>query len=102
MKIYKVGPKVPPYKLHKSGLGPWGPPHFSLSHLKKRVSVVKENAFGANMVCEYEMYQPKHQTQNCIFEAQIYSFLFQPSVQTVRKLPKSLKNKAFVLFRAKA
>ena len=42
MKIYRVGPKVPPYKLHKSGLGPWGPPHFSLSPLKKRVSVIKE------------------------------------------------------------
>ena len=35
------------------------------------------------------------QTQNCIFEAQIYSFLFQPSVKTVRKLPKNLENKAF-------
>ena len=35
------------------------------------------------------------QTQNCIFDAQIYSFLFQPSVQTVRKHAKSLENKAF-------
>ena len=47
------------------------------------------------MVCEYEMYQTKPQTQNCIFEDQIYSFLFQPSVQTVRKHAKSLENKAF-------
>ena len=35
------------------------------------------------------------QTQICIFEAQIYSFLFHPSVQTARKYPKSLENKAF-------
>jgi hypothetical protein len=35
------------------------------------------------------------QTQNCIFEAQIYSFLFQLSVQTPRKRSKSLGNKAF-------
>ena len=66
----------------------------SLLPLKKRVSVVKEKALGANVVCEYEIYQTKPQTQNCIFEAQIYSFLFQPSVQTVRKHAKSLENKA--------
>ena len=35
------------------------------------------------------------QTQNSIFKAQIYSSLFQPSVQTARKYPKSLENKAF-------
>ena len=29
MKTYRVGPKVPPYKLHKRGLGPWGPDHFT-------------------------------------------------------------------------
>ena len=68
--------------------------HRFLSPLKKRVSVVKENALGANVVCEYEIYQSKPQTQICIFEAQIYSFLFQPSVQTARKCPKSLENKA--------
>ena len=95
MKIYRVGPKVPPYKLHKSGLGPWGPHHFSLSPLKKRVSVVKKKATVAKVVCEYEMYQSKPQTQICIFDAQIYSFLFQPSVQTVQKHAKSLENKAF-------
>ena len=67
----------------------------SLSPLKKHVSVVKEKAFDAKVVCEYEMYQTKHQTQNCIFDAQIYSFLFQPFVQTVRKHAKSLENKAF-------
>ena len=66
-----------------------------LSPLKKRVTVVKEKAFAAKVVCEYEMYQSKPQTQICIFEAQIYSFLFQPSVQTARKCPKSLENKAF-------
>ena len=65
--------------------------------LKRRVSVVKpkKKVLAAKVVCEYEMYQTKAQTQNCIFEAQIYSFLFQPSVQTARKCPKSLENKAF-------
>ena len=58
MKIFRVGPKVPPHKAHESGLGPWGPHHFSkpneyykevwaktsqtTSLLKKRVSVIKE------------------------------------------------------------
>ena len=38
----------------------------------------------------------KHpRAKNCIFEAQIYSFLFQPSVQMARKYPISLENKAF-------
>ena len=67
-----------------------------LSHPSKSASLYsKKNALGAKEVCEYEVYQTKPQTQNCIFEAQIYSFLFQPSVQTARKYPKSLENKAF-------
>ena len=74
----------------------------AFSPIKKRVSVVKEKALGANVVCEYEMYQPKHQTQNCIFEAQIYSFLFQPSVKTARKYTKVLENKAFCAISCKS
>ena len=35
------------------------------------------------------------QTENCIFKAQIYSFLFQPFVKSFRKHPKSLENPAF-------
>ena len=62
----------------------------------------KKKALGAKEVCEYEMYQTKPQTQNCIFEAQIYSFLFQPSVQTARKRPKSLENKAFCAISCKS
>ena len=92
MKIYRVGPKVPPYKLHKSGLGPWGPDHFTpqkARHCSQRKGIRRK------VVCEYEMYQSKPQTQICIFEAQIYSFLFQSSVQTARKYPKSLENSAF-------
>ena len=50
------------------------------SPLNYCVSVVKEEAFAAKVVCAYEMYQTKPKTQKCIFEAQIYSFLFQPSV----------------------
>lgn len=56
------------------------------------VSVVKEEAFAAKVVCEYEMYPTKPQTQNFIFNAQIYSFFFQHSVRIVGKQPKSLEN----------
>ena len=54
------------------------------------VSVVKEEAFTAKVVCEYEMCPTKPQTQNFIFDAQIYSFLFQHFAQTVGKQPKIL------------
>lgn len=65
------------------------------SSLKYCVAVFKEEAIAAKVVCEITMHQTQTQTQNCIFEAQIYSFLFQPSVQTVRKQPKSHENQAF-------
>jgi len=65
------------------------------SCLKKRVSVIKEKGSPTKAICENEMFPTKRQTQICIFEAQIYSFLFQPSVQTARKYPKSLENKDF-------
>ena len=65
------------------------------SPLNYCVSVVKEEAFAAKVVCEYEMYPTEPQAQICIFDAQIYSFLFQPSEQTVGKQPKSLENQAF-------
>jgi hypothetical protein len=67
----------------------------SLSPPQKARHCSQRKAFRRKVVCEYEMYQSKPQTQICIFEAQIYSFLFQPSVQTARKYPKSLENKAF-------
>ena len=67
---------------------------FTVHSSPKRVTVFKEKALGTKVVCEYEMYQTKPQTQNCIFEAQIYSFIFQPSVQTARKHPKNLENNA--------
>ena len=67
-----------------------------LSHPSKSASLYsKKKALGAKEVCEYEMYQTKPQTQNCNFEAQIYSFLFQHSVQSAQKRSKSLGNKAF-------
>ena len=59
------------------------------------VSVVKEEAFATKVVFEYEMYSTEPQTQICIFEAQIYSFLFQHSVRMVGKQPKILENQAF-------
>jgi len=70
------------------------------SPLNYCVSVVKEEAFAAKVVFEYEMYSTKPQTQNRIFETRIYSFLFQPSVRTAQKRQKALKIKPFALFRA--
>ena len=58
---------------------------FSLSKCNNCITVVKEKAFAAKVVCEYEMYQTKAQTQICIFEAQIYSFLFPHFVKSLRK-----------------
>ena len=65
------------------------------SSLKYCVAVFKEEAIAAKVVCEITMHQTQIQTQNCIFKPQIYSFLFQPSVQTARKCPKSHENQAF-------
>ena len=43
-----------------------------------------------------EFVRPNHiQTQNCIFEARIYSFLFQHFVKIFRKRPKRLENMGF-------
>ena len=52
------------------------------SSLKYCVTVFKEEAIAAKVVCEFEINPTKPQTQNCIFEPNFYSFLFQPSVQT--------------------
>lgn len=61
-----------------------------------RCSQRKGVSHGADLFAE-----SKGQTQNCIFEPQIYSFLFQPSVQTVRKQPKSPENSAFCVVSCK-
>ena len=68
------------------------------SPLNYCVSVVKEEAFAAKVVCEITMHQTQTQTQNCIFGDQIYSFLFQPSVRMVGKQPKKLE-KPSLLYR---
>ena len=65
------------------------------SSLKYCVAVFKEEAIAAKVVCEITMHQTQIQTQNCIFKPQIYSFLFQPFVKSLRKYPKSLENSAF-------
>ena len=63
--------------------------------LNNYATVVKEKGSPTKIIHKNGIFSTIRQTQNCIFEAQIYSFLFQPSVQTARKYPKSLENKAF-------
>ena len=65
------------------------------SSLKYCVAVIKEEAIAAKVVCEITMHQTQTQTQICIFEPQIYSFLFQHFVKSLRKHPKSHENQAF-------
>ena len=72
----------------------------SLSPLKKRIAVFKEkaSAMDADLFAK-----SKGQTQNCIFDAQIYSFLFFGiSRKGFKKAGKALKTAPFVSFRAKA
>ena len=63
--------------------------------LNNYATVVKEKGSPTKIIHKNGIFSTIRQTQNCIFEAQIYSFLFQPSVQTVRKHAKSLENKSF-------
>lgn len=71
----------------------------SLSPLKKRIAVVKEkaSAMDADLFAK-----SKGQTQICIFDAQIYSFLFRHFEKSFRKAGKAMKTTPFVSFRAKA
>ena len=60
--------------------------HFtlSLSPLKKRIAVGKEKA----LTMDADLFtKSKGQTQNCIFEAQIYSFLFSAFREKPSKKP---------------
>ena len=74
---------------------------FSIPPQKARLCSQKKS-LAEKVVCEYEMYQSKPQTQICIFEAQIYSFIFQPFLQTIRNRPKSLENPAFCAISCKS
>ena len=70
------------------------PTAFSFTPQKARLCSQRKGSRGENV---------KHpRAKNCIFKAQIYSFLFQHSVQTARKRPKSLKNKAFCAISCKS
>lgn len=70
----------------------------SLSLLKKRIAVVKEKALAMDV----DLFaKSKGQTQNCIFEAQIYSFLFRHFEKSLRKSRKSLESSAFYVVSCK-
>lgn len=70
----------------------------SLSLLKKRIAVVKEkaSAIGADLFAK-----SKGQTQNFIFEPQIYSFLFRHFEKSFRKSRKCPENGAFCVVSCK-
>ena len=70
----------------------------SLSLLKKRIAVVKEKALAMDV----DLFaKSKGQTQNFIFEPQIYSFLFRHFEKRFRKSRKSLENSAFCVVSCK-
>ena len=74
--------------------------HFtlSLSPLKKHIAIFKEkaSAMDADLFAK-----SKGQTQNYIFEPQIYSFLFRHFVNSFRKSRKSPENSAFCVVSCK-
>ena len=60
-------------------------PNISLAVFKEKTSVKEADLFTKS----------KGQTQNCIFEPQIYSFLFRHFEISFRKSRKSFENSAF-------
>ena len=73
--------------------------NFSLSPLKKRIAVVKEKA----LAMDADLFaKSKGQTQNFIFEPQIYSFLFRHFEKRFQKSRKSLENSAFCVVSCKS
>lgn len=72
--------------------------NFSLSPLKKRIAVFKEKASAVDA----DLFaKSKGQTQICIFEPQIYSFLFRHFEKRFRKSRKSPENSAFYVVSCK-
>jgi hypothetical protein len=66
-------------------------PPLSLTPQKARGCIQRK---GFRQTIEF-IRQDHIQTQNSIFKAQIYSFLFQPFVKSLRKYPQSLEISAF-------
>ena len=62
--------------------------------LNNYATVVKEKGSPTKIIHKNGIFSTIRQTQNCIFEARIYSFLFQHSVKSLRKRQKSLENPA--------
>ena len=63
--------------------------------LNNYATVVKEKGSPTKIVRENGIFSTICQTQNCIFKAQIYSFLFRHFMKSLRKHPKILENSAF-------
>jgi len=70
----------------------------SISSPNISLAVVKEKALAmdADLIAK-----SKRQTQICIFEPQIYSFLFRHFEKSLRKSRKILKNSAFYVVSCK-
>ena len=66
-------------------------PNITLAVVKEKASAMDADLFVKS----------KGQTQNCIFEPQIYSFLFRHFVNSFRKSRKSPENSAFCVVSCK-
>lgn len=67
------------------------PPNISIAVVKEKASAMDADLFAKN----------KGQTQICIFDAQIYSFLFRHFVKRFQKSWKSPENSAFCVVSCK-
>ena len=76
--------------------------YLMIAILNNYATVVKEKGSPTKIIHKNGIFSTIRQTQNCIFKAQIYSFLFQPFLQTTRNHPKSLENPAFCAISCKS
>ncbi len=70
------------------------------SSLKYCVAAFKDKAIAAKVVCEFEVFPTKPQTQNCIFGAQILFVIFSLPCKRSENSRNAMKIQPFVPYRA--
>jgi hypothetical protein len=75
--------------------------YLMIAILNNYATVVKEKGSPTKIIHKNGIFSTIRQTQNCIFEARIYSFLFQHFVKNFQKYPKSLENMGFCVVSCK-